>query len=66
HVAHPTIRNRGTVVGSLAHADPAGELTAVLALLGGTVTLRGPAGERTVPAGEFFVGPLESAVAPGE
>lgn len=66
HVAHPTIRNRGTVVGSLAHGDPAAELTAVLALLGGTVTLRGPAGERTVPAGEFFVGPLESAVAPGE
>ena len=39
-VAHPTIRNRGTTVGSLAHADPAGEMTAVLALCGGTVTAR--------------------------
>src|SRR5689334_15231355 len=38
-VAHPTIRNRGTTVGSLAHADPSGEMTAVLAVLGGTVTL---------------------------
>lgn len=66
HVAHPTIRNRGTVVGSLAHADPAGELTAALALLGGTVTLRGRDGERVLPASEFFIGPLESAVAPGE
>ena len=66
HVAHPTIRNRGTSVGSLAHADPAGELTAVLALLGGTVTIRGKAAERTVTAAEFFLGPLESAVRPDE
>ncbi len=66
YVAHPTIRNRGTTVGSLAHADPAGEMTAVLALLGGAVTLRRRGGERTVDADEFFVGPLESAVRPGE
>lgn len=66
HVAHPTIRNRGTSVGSLAHADPAGELTAVLALLGGTVTIRSKATERTVAAAEFFLGPLESAVRPDE
>ena len=66
HVAHPTIRNRGTTVGSLAHADPSGEMTAVLALLGGSVTLRHRGGERTVDAGEFFVGPLESAVEAGE
>lgn len=65
-VAHPTIRNRGTSVGSLVHADPAGELTAVLALLGGEVTLRRSTGERTVPAAEFFVGPLESAARPDE
>ncbi|HST48865.1 FAD binding domain-containing protein [Jatrophihabitans sp.] len=65
-VAHPTIRNRGTSVGSLVHADPAAELPAVLCLLGGSVTLASTAGRRTVPAGEFFLGPLESAVRPGE
>ncbi len=70
HVAHPAIRNRGTTVGSLVHADPAGEMPAVLALLDGHVELAragdGGAGRRTVPAAEFFVGPLESAVRPGE
>jgi carbon-monoxide dehydrogenase medium subunit len=66
-VAHPVIRNRGTVVGSLAHADPAAELPAVLALLGGSVRLaRHGAPERDVPAGEFFVGPLEPALEPGD
>ncbi len=67
HVAHPAIRNRGTTVGSLAHADPAAELPAVLTLLGGRVSVA-RAGEplRTVPAAEFFVGPLESALRPGE
>jgi carbon-monoxide dehydrogenase medium subunit len=66
HVAHPTIRNRGTTVGSLVHADPSGEMTAVLALLGGTVTLASRGGERTVGAADFFTGPLESAARPGE
>jgi carbon-monoxide dehydrogenase medium subunit len=65
-VAHPTIRNRGTTVGSLAHADPSGERTAVLAVLGGTVTLASAAGRREVAASNFFVGPLESAVGAGE
>ncbi|HKA68254.1 MAG TPA: FAD binding domain-containing protein [Actinomycetes bacterium] len=66
-VAHPVIRNRGTVVGSLVHADPAGELTAVLALLGGSVVLRRYGGtERTVAAADFFRGPLESDLRPGE
>ena len=65
-VAHPVIRNRGTTVGSLAHTDPSGEMTAVLALLGGTVELRRRGGARTVGADEFFVGPLESCLAPGE
>jgi carbon-monoxide dehydrogenase medium subunit len=65
-VAHPTIRNRGTIVGSLAHADPAGEMTAVLALLGGSVTAVSATGSRTIPATEFFVGPLESALRPDE
>lgn len=66
YVAHPTIRNRGTCVGSLAHADPAGELTAVLALLGGTVTVRSTAGTRTIPAADFFLGPLTCALAPDD
>ncbi|MEU8318351.1 FAD binding domain-containing protein [Nonomuraea sp. NPDC048881] len=69
-VAHPVIRNRGTVVGSLVHADPAAELPAVLAVLGGSVRLARwtPAGiaERDVPAREFFVGPMESGVRPDE
>jgi carbon-monoxide dehydrogenase medium subunit len=66
HVAHPAIRNRGTTVGSIAHADPAAELPAVLTLVDGSVTVASRAGERTVPAAEFFVGPLESALRPGE
>jgi carbon-monoxide dehydrogenase medium subunit len=66
YVAHPTIRNRGTTVGSLVHADPAAELPAVLLLCAGSVELASVAGTRTVPAAEFFVGPLESAVAPAE
>ncbi|MEU4830867.1 xanthine dehydrogenase family protein subunit M [Streptosporangium sp. NPDC023615] len=65
-VAHPVIRNRGTVVGSLAHADPAAELPAVLRLLGGTVRLARTGAVRDVPAGAFFTGPLESAIEPGE
>jgi aerobic carbon-monoxide dehydrogenase medium subunit len=66
HVAHPVVRNRGTVVGSLAHADPAAELPAVLALLSGTVEAASAAGRRTIPAAEFFAGPLESSLRPGE
>jgi aerobic carbon-monoxide dehydrogenase medium subunit len=65
-VAHPVIRNRGTTVGSIVHADPSGEMTAVLALLGGTVLLIGTSGERLVQAEDFFLGPLESDVQPGE
>lgn len=65
-VAHPTIRNRGTVVGSLAHADPAAELPAVLALLDGTVTARSASGDRIIAARDFFAGPLESALRPDE
>jgi carbon-monoxide dehydrogenase medium subunit len=65
-VAHPAIRNRGTTVGSLAHADPAGEIPAVLAVLGGSVRVASTAGERTIGADEFFLGPLESAIEPDE
>ncbi len=65
-VAHATIRNRGTTVGSLVHADPAAEMPAVLLLCDGAVEIASAAGTRTVPAAEFFLGPLESAVRPGE
>ena len=65
-LAHPVIRNRGTTVGSLAHADPSGEMTAVLALTGGSVEVTRQGSTRTVGAEEFFVAPLESAVEPGE
>lgn len=65
-VAHPVIRNRGTTVGSIVHADPAGEMTAVLALLGGSVLLVSTGGERSVKAEDFFLGPLESDVRPDE
>ncbi|MBC6463416.1 FAD binding domain-containing protein [Actinomadura sp. HBU206391] len=66
HVAHPVVRNRGTVVGSLAHADPAAELPAVLAVLGGSVEVRSEQGQRTIPAEAFFTGPLEPDLRPGE
>jgi carbon-monoxide dehydrogenase medium subunit len=66
HVAHQTIRNRGTTVGSIVHADPAGELPAVLLVLDGEMELASATGTRTVPAAEFFLGPLESAAAADE
>ncbi|HEY7483026.1 MAG TPA: FAD binding domain-containing protein [Streptosporangiaceae bacterium] len=66
HVAHPVIRNRGTVVGSLAHADPAAELPVALSVLGGTVQAASVDGRRDIPAAEFFAGPLESSLRPGE
>lgn len=65
-VAHPTIRNRGTTVGSVVHADPSGEMTAVLTLLDGSVRVAGAGGARTIPAADFFLGPLESAIQPDE
>jgi carbon-monoxide dehydrogenase medium subunit len=66
HVAHPTIRNRGTVVGSLCHADPSAELPAVLSLVGGSVTARSVRGERAVAAADLFTGPLETSLAEDE
>jgi carbon-monoxide dehydrogenase medium subunit len=65
-VAHAAIRNRGTTVGSLVHADPAAEMPAILTLLGGWVTLASRAGRREVPADEFFLGALASAARPDE
>lgn len=54
HVAHVPIRNRGTVVGSLCHADAAAEMPMLLLLLGGSVVARSPSGMRTIPASDFF------------
>jgi aerobic carbon-monoxide dehydrogenase medium subunit len=65
-VAHPTIRNRGTTVGSLVHGDPAAEMPAVLLLLDGSVTLRSAGGSREVQAAGFFTGPMETALGAGE
>jgi len=65
-VAHPAIRNRGTTVGSLVHGDPAAELPAVLLLLDGSITLESAEGTRDVVATEFFVGPMQTQVLPGE
>ncbi|MCZ2822786.1 MULTISPECIES: FAD binding domain-containing protein [unclassified Modestobacter] len=62
NVAHPAIRNRGTTVGSIAHADPSGEMTAVLALTDGSVTVATPGGRETIGWGDFFLGPLETSV----
>ncbi|TNM40418.1 xanthine dehydrogenase family protein subunit M [Nocardioides albidus] len=61
-VAHATIRNRGTTVGSLVHADAAAEMPMVLRLLEGSIDVAGPGGRRTIPAAELYVGPLESSL----
>ena len=66
HVAHAVIRNRGTVCGSLAHADPAAELPAVLLALGGHVVAQSPRGERAIEAADLFLGAFETALAPDE
>jgi carbon-monoxide dehydrogenase medium subunit len=65
-VAHRVIRNRGTVCGSIAHADPASELPAVLLALGGHVVARSERGERKIQADELFTGVFETALAPDE
>lgn len=62
NVAHPAIRNRGTTVGSIAHADPSGEMTSVLALTDGSVTVATPDGVETVGWRDLFVGPLETSI----
>ena len=66
HVAHPAVRNRGTLGGSCALADPAAELPACALALGATFVVAGPRGERRVPAAEFFTGLYATALDPGE
>jgi aerobic carbon-monoxide dehydrogenase medium subunit len=65
-VADPAVRHRGTFGGSLAHGDPAGDLPAVAIALGATMVARGPGGERTIAASDFFVDYLTTALQPGE
>ena len=65
-IAHTPVRNRGTVGGSLAHADPAAELPAVALASGADLVAAGPAGSRVVPAAEFLTGPFSTALAPDE
>ncbi len=65
-VGDPQVRNRGTIGGSLVHGDAASDLPAVALALHGTLVVQGPAGRRAVPADDFFVGFLETAVEPDE
>src|SRR5216684_8741699 len=65
-VADPAVRHRGTLGGSLAHSDPAGDLPAVALALDATLTARGPGGEREIRAADFFVDYLTSSLQPGE
>ena len=66
HIAHPQIRNRGTVGGSLAHNDPAAELPAVMLALDAEMCAEGRQGQRTIGAGDFFAGTMETALVAGE
>ena len=65
-VGDPQIRHRGTIGGSLAHADPAADLPMALTALGGSVDITGPDGTRTATADEFFTGFFETTLEPGE
>src|SRR5256885_1422952 len=65
-IAHPQIRNRGTMGGSIAHADPSAELPAVMLALDAQFRAKSATDERSIPAGEFFKGMLETAPPPGE
>jgi len=65
-VADPLVRNRATVGGNLAHADPANDHPATMLAYDATIVARGPAGTRTIPIDHFFVGLFESSLQPGE
>jgi CO/xanthine dehydrogenase FAD-binding subunit len=66
HIAHPQIRNRGTIGGNLAHADPASEMPAIVLGLGGRLRAQSMRGERWIDASDFFVGALTTALAADE
>jgi len=65
-IADPIVRNRGTLVGSLCHADPQGDWASVVLALGGSVVARGPGGRRAIPMADFVSGPFQNALAPDE
>jgi carbon-monoxide dehydrogenase medium subunit len=65
-VADPQVRHRGTFGGALSHADPAGDLPAVALAFGATMIVQGPSGQRSVPAGEFFIDYLQTALDPAD
>jgi aerobic carbon-monoxide dehydrogenase medium subunit len=65
-VADPAVRHRGTIGGSIAHGDPAGDLPAVVLAMDATMITRGPAGDREIAASDFFVDYLTTALRPGE
>lgn len=66
HVGDPQVRHRGTIGGSIVHGDPASDLPAAVLALDATIVLIGPNGRRELPASEFFLGFLETAIAPDE
>ncbi len=65
-IADPTVRNRGTLVGSLCHADPQGDWQSVMLALGGEIIARSARGERVIPASQFVIGPFQNSLQPGE
>jgi len=65
-IADPIVRNRGTLVGSLCHADPQGDWASVVLALGGSVVARGPRGRRAIPMADFVTGPFENVLEPDE
>src|SRR5258707_8411137 len=65
-IAHPIVRNRGTLVGSLCHADPQGDWASVVLALGGSVVADGPGGRRTIPMADFVTGPFQNVLEPDE
>ncbi len=65
-IAYRAVRNRGTIGGSLTHADPSADWVSLLSTLGAKVTLRGLSGSRTIPVESYMVGALEADLAPGE
>ncbi|HWQ00709.1 MAG TPA: xanthine dehydrogenase family protein subunit M [Gaiellaceae bacterium] len=66
NVGDPQVRHRGTIGGSVAHSDPASDLGTILLTIDADFVARGPDGERTIPAADFFTGPFESALGPQE